>query len=180
LLNGNAESFLKLWPWENLASAYIIGKVISNIKDFYIQSTYLEKYANYACCWALTDAIKIKITPENEKEYWDILCKYLKSNHIFKRRLGVILMFGYIQKEEYIHKIFLNVQNLYEEREYYVNMALAWLLCECFVKQRNITLEYLENGIANTFVTNKCISKCRDSFRVSLEDKQLLLNYKKR
>lgn len=177
ITKGNAESFLKLWPWTSLTSAYIIAKVISNIKDFSIQSRYLDKYANYASCWAMTDALKIKITVENEKEYWDILCEYLKSERVFKRRIGVILMFGYIQKEEYIHKIFSNIQSIYNEEEYYVNMAVAWLLCECFIKQRDITLCYLEKGILNRFVTNKTISKCRDSFRVSKEDKQMLLKY---
>ena len=53
-------------------------------------------------------------------------------------------------------------------------MANAWLICECFVKCRKETLEFLKKHKLNTFTINKFISKCRDSYRVSNEDKELL------
>ena len=42
----------------------------------------------------------------------------------------------------------------------------------------NKTLKYLENHKLNKFTINKAISKCRESYRVSKEDKELLLKYK--
>ena len=39
-------------------------------------------------------------------------------------------------------------------------------------------LKYLENHKLNDFTINKTISKCRDSFRVSKEDKEFLLKYR--
>ena len=44
----------------------------------------------------------------------------------------------------------------------------------------NLSQEYLENHNLNTFTINKAISKCRDSYRVSKEDKEVLLKYKKK
>ncbi len=58
-------------------------------------------------------------------------------------------------------------------------MANAWLLCECFIKQREKTLAFLEKNNINKFAINKAISKCRDSYRVSDKDKKKLLKYKK-
>ena len=66
-----------------------------------------------------------------------------------------------------------------DENEYYVNMSAAWLLCECFIKQREATLKYFKNNTTNNFIINKAISKCRDSFRVSIEDKKLLVTFKR-
>ena len=59
-------------------------------------------------------------------------------------------------------------------------MAVAWLLCELMIKQRDKTLVYLNHHNLNKFTINKMISKCRDSFRVSREDKELLLKYKQK
>ena len=41
------------------------------------------------------------------------------------------------------------------------------------------TLNYLKDSKLNSFVINKAISKCRDSYRINNEDKKLLLNYKR-
>ena len=53
-------------------------------------------------------------------------------------------------------------------------------MCELMIKNRNQTLKYLEKHRLNDFTINKTISKCRDSFRVSNEDKELLLKYRKK
>lgn len=66
----------------------------------------------------------------------------------------------------------------YNEEHYYVNMVIAWLLCDMFIYNREKTLKYLESHHLNKFTVNKFVSKCRDSFRVSTEDKDLLLKYK--
>lgn len=57
-------------------------------------------------------------------------------------------------------------------------MCIAWLVCELMIYNRDKTLKYLENHNLNTFTINKAISKCRDSYRVSKEDKEVLLKYK--
>ena len=49
-------------------------------------------------------------------------------------------------------------------------MAIAWLLCECFIKEQNKTIEYLNNNDINLFVKNKLLQKCRDSYRVDNQD----------
>ena len=65
------------------------------------------------------------------------------------------------------------------EEEYYVNMCIAWFVAECFIKRRETTLKFLKTNKLNKFTINKAISKCRDSYRVSAEDKQMLLAFKK-
>ena len=79
---------------------------------------------------------------------------------------------------EYIDKVFEVIDKFYDEDEYYVNMAIAWLVCELMIYNRNKTLKYLGHHKLNKFTINKAISKCRDSYRVSKEDKELLLYFR--
>ena len=72
------------------------------------------------------------------------------------------------------------ISNLKQEKEYYVNMAVAWLLCDCFIKQKDSTLLFIQKNTLNPFVLNKFISKCCDSYRVSNDDKQFLKSLRKK
>jgi len=58
-------------------------------------------------------------------------------------------------------------------------MAVAWLISICYIKYRNKTLEYIKKNMLDDFTHNKAISKIRDSYRVSSEDK-IFLNSLKR
>ena len=39
-----------------------------------------------------------------------------------------------------------------DEKEYYVNMLNAWLVCELFIKRREKTIEFLTNNNLNKFI----------------------------
>ena len=94
--------------------------------------------------------------------------------------MGFRIFFKYLSDEKYLKKIFNVVDKFYKEEHYYVNMIIAWLLCEAFIKNKEFTLEYLSNAKLNDFVICKTVSKCRDSFRVSIEDKEMLLEFKRK
>lgn len=177
---GNFLSFIDLWLFNNLAEASIIGILLSKIKDFEKSKKYLTKYANKIDNWANCDVLKIKINDKNEENYFCLIKDFLNSPKPFVRRVGIIILFEYINREKYKNEIFNILNSLKFEKEYYVNMAAAWLLCEMFVKNREITLKYFKNNTTNAFLINKAISKCRDSFRVTNEDKELLRNFRKK
>ena len=68
------------------------------------------------------------------------------------------LIFDYIKKEE--------------SKEYYVQMAISWLLSVMYVKYTNETYDFLKDSKLDDFVVRKTVSKVQDSFRVSKEDKE--------
>lgn len=98
----------------------------------------------------------------------------IKSKKTFVRRVGILIHFELIKDAKYLDNTFKLLDTLSEEKEYYVNMCAAWLLCECFAKYRNETLAYFKSNKTNNFIINKAISKCVDSYKVSFEDKTLL------
>ncbi|MBR0427559.1 MAG: DNA alkylation repair protein [Clostridia bacterium] len=172
---GNYLSFLDSNNNRFYENTIINACLINLIKDFEQKKKNLNKL--YIDNWSTCDILSFKIKGL-EREYWRLSEEYIKNKDLFKRRVGIRILFSYKNNSEYVDKIFKLLDNLYDENEYYVNMAIAWLLCELMIYNRDKTLKYLEHHNLNDFTINKAISKCRDSFRVSKEDKELLLKYK--
>lgn len=176
---GNYIEFLNLWIWQNFTNTSIIGSLICQINDFSLIVKYLDKYGDYCDNWATCDILKFDIREENKLLYFDLCKKYIESEKPFKRRIGMTILFKFVDDDNYIQQIFDILNLFYDEKEYYVNMVNAWLVAECFAKQREKTLIFFKCNKLNNFTINKAISKCRDSFRVSTADKELLLQFKK-
>lgn len=175
---GNFLSFLDLMLWDNYEVTSVNGGLITCIKDFLVMKSYLDIYINKVDNWASCDLLKFNIKGDEEK-YYNLCLQYIKSSKPFVRRTGMLILFEFIDNDDYIDKIFELLNSFEDEEEYYVNMVNAWLFCECFVKRREETLKFLKTHKLNKFTINKGISKCRDSYRVTNEDKDYLLKYKK-
>ena len=175
IAKGNYISFLDNKNNEYYENTIINVCLINKIKDFETKKYYLNEL--YIDNWSTCDTLTFKVKGLEEK-YWNLSQEYLKSKDAFKRRVGIRIMFSYKNNIEYVDKIFEVIDKFYDEEEYYVNMAIAWLVCELMIYNRYKTLKYLEHHNLNKFTINKVISKCRDSYRVSKEDKELLLKYK--
>lgn len=169
-LDANLHTF-----YENLSINAII---INKIHDYDMFKFYLLRYSKFIDNWASCDCIKFPITKQNKEKFFGLAKKLLKSKLPFERRLGIVALLKFID-DSYIDKVLEILNSFQNETHYYVNMALAWVFCDCFIKQPEKTKAFLENNNLNKFVINKGISKCRDSFRISQEDKQWLLQFKK-
>lgn len=179
IYKGNYISFLDIMPHDNHTVLLICAYLISKIKDFNTQTKYISKLSKYIDNWSVVDTIKFSIK-NNEDKYFNYAIKMLKSKRCFDRRIGVRILFNYKKNNDYINKVFDLIDGLANEKEYYVNMAAAWLLCDIFIFNKDAALKYYKSNKTNSFIINKSISKCRDSFRVSKEDKELLLKYRKK
>lgn len=158
--------------FDSIVSAYLINL----IKYFEVYKKQLDKFVLTIDNWASVDVLKYtKISSENLELISD---EYLKSDKTFVRRVGVGVWFKLLKRDGFINKAFDVLDLLKDETEYYVNMCGAWLLAECMTKYRDETIEYFERSKTNSFVINKAISKCRDSYRISQDDKDLLLKFK--
>lgn len=177
IYKGNYLSFLDYMIWEYYENTAINGFLINKIKDFDTFKHHLDLYSNKADNWATCDLLKFN-SKKYELKFFNLSEEYIKSDKPFVRRIGMLILFDYIEKEEYIDKIFGILDSFINEEHYYVNMVNAWLFCDCFIKQREKTLKYLKNHKLNKFTINKGIQKCRESRRISEEDKNMLLKYK--
>lgn len=175
---GDFTSFLDLNLHEFYENYAINGFLLTYLTDFNEIRTRLIPYTQQIDNWALCDLLKFKVTKSNIKDYFDLSLELLGSMHTFSRRMAIILWFEMIKNEEYLDKILQTIPKLKNETEYYVNMALAWFVAECFIKERDKGVKLFTSKALNQFVTNKAICKCRDSFRVTKEDKEMLKSFR--
>ena len=168
-------SFLKVTKDKYYEEVMIEGFVLASLKEketlLKYLFNYIEKIDNWAICDGFCASLKIV---EKEKPFWFSYFKeYIKTNEVFKIRVGLVMVLNYFIHPEYLEEIFALIEEVTLD-SYYVNMAIAWLLCECFIRFREETLTYLRKCHINTFTFNKTISKIKDSFRVNEEDKKYL------
>lgn len=128
--------------------------------------------------WCTVDtfcAVLRKSVKKNETDFLERKVELLlKSQKEFETRTGVVCLLDLYITAEYLPRIFDSIELLKSRDEYYVKMAVAWLLAECYIKFPTETEAFMSKTELNSWTFNKAISKICDSYRVSAEDKDRL------
>ena len=177
----NYEVFLNLSNGEIFEDSMIKGIVIATIKDYDLQINYLDSWIKTIDSWGLVDSVvstmKWLKKQENKEKYFYYFYNLCFSHEEYVARFGIVTIMSYYIEEKYIDKIFEMCEKV-KDQKYYIQMAIAWLISVLFVKFSEKTYKFLQKQVLFKFTQNKAISKCRESFRVSKEDKERLNNLK--
>lgn len=177
IAKGNIESFLEIvndhYFEESLIEGFVIGYITD--KDVFLKyfNSFIKKIDNWATCDTCVSSFKIM----KKVDFFDIAKSLSYEDNEFLSRVGIVIMLDYYVDIKYVDEIIKIVSSI-KSNYYYVNMALSWLVSVLFIKFRIKTLELLKQRILPVFVQNKAIQKIRDSYRVSKDDKDMLLLYK--
>lgn len=180
IYKGNYISYLDLNIWSNHSTTLIYGKILNKIKDYDTLIKYLIPYSKRADNWSTIDCLKFKFSEITIPKFIELSKSLIHSKYTFSRRLSLIILLKLLSVHDCSSLVFEILDSLSNESEYYVNMAGAWLLAECLTRYRDKTIEYYEFVKSNAFIVNKSISKCRDSYRITKEDKDYLLQFKQK
>ena len=119
--------------------------------------------------WATCDCIVPRLKKlKDEKQYFVSL---LKSKNPFAVRVGVIFLFKFYLKEDLVNTLELVTQ--IKNDNYYVKMAISWMIAEAFVNDFDYTINYLKQ-VDDKFIRNKSIQKAIESFRLTDKQKNIL------
>lgn len=181
IVHGNYEEFLSLLGNKYYEEITLYGFIVCNIKNFDDSIKYLEIYKEKINNWASCDLFcsGYKIVNKNKEYFWNYINDNINSDNLWIRRLCFILILSYYVEDKYLDSIF-NLCDKYNTDDYYVEMAVAWLISVCYIKYSDKTLIYIKNNELNDFTHNKAISKIKDSYRVSDEDKKLLSSLRRK
>ena len=91
--------------------------------------------------------------------------------------MGIVLLLDYYLHDTYIDNT-LEVVTKLKTKEYYVGMAIAWLVATSYIKYKEKTLIYIVN-IKDDFIYNKTLSKIIDSRRISDDEKKFIKSLKR-
>ncbi len=160
----------------------IYGMAIGYLKaDFNEKIKLLDEFISQMNGWSVCDCTcaTIKDFKKNQEKGFSYIKILINDERVFARRTAFVLLLTYYINEEYIDKVIEIIINYnYSESEYYVLMAIAWLISVCYVKYPEKTMDIFESNKLNKFVNNKSISKVNDSLRVSKELKDKLRKYR--
>ena len=149
-------------------------------EDFEKIQDYIKKFVPKIYNWAICDTfcVGLKITKKHKKEMWSFIQKYLKSDKEFEIRFGIVMILNYYIEEDYLDKNFKIFDSI-KNKDYYVQMAIAWAISICLIKFYDKTLKYLENSKIDKFTYNKALQKAIESYRINKEQKFSLIKMKK-
>lgn len=172
------KEFLKNQDFKYYEEVNIYGFVLALVKEE-LFNKYFWNYIAFIDNWATCDSFcsSLKGFKKNKEKFYPLVLNLLEHDKEYYLRAGLVILLMHYVCEEYLVDIF-NIICKIKSDKYYVNMAIAWLICECFTKYSDETIKFLDNTCLDKFVINKAISKIRDSYRVSKENKQLVLKYR--
>ena len=162
---------------EGLIISY--SKTELNEKLLYVER-YVPKIINWAICDTFCASFKFK---DIEKDsIWNLISKYKNSSNEFELRFFIVMMMDHFIEDKYIDKIFENIEYVSKKNYeyYYVKMAIAWIISECYVKYKQKTETYLNSCYLDNWTYNKSIQKIIESYRVSKDEKEKLKKLKRK
>ena len=176
----NIEAFLKYIGNYYYEEIMIEGLVIALIKDEEIFYKYFKEYIKKIDNWALCDSFcnSIKIVRKYEDKYFNEAINLSLSNDEFISRVGLVIILNHFINKDNLNIIYDTLNKISSDK-FYINMAEAWLICEIYIKYPNVTIVFIKNNNFNKFTQNKAISKIRDSYRITKEEKDLLNKFRK-
>lgn len=165
---------------------------------------YLPKITNWSTCDSFCAGLKI--TREYPREMWEFIRNYFDSERAYDVRFGLVMVINYYMQDEYLDRLFSIFDQVGEAWKYrrdaleekgeiledgkeaqdiyYAEMALAWAISICYVNHPDETMAYLEKvqtkAIPDDFTYNKALQKITESHCVSLEEKAVIKQMKRR
>lgn len=130
--------------------------------------THLKRFISLNDNWASNDIV-ISSLKNKSPEYFEFLTSLVNCG-IWQTRFAIVGYLGNYLDEAHLSDIF-RILTTINYGEYYVDMAVAWLLSIAYIKHKTLTENFLNSTVLSEFVLRKTVSKICDSYRVNKEDK---------
>lgn len=154
---------------EKLIRAFLINKIKQPDKIF----LELEKFMPYITNWAVCDAINPKELKKHPKELLDFVLKHIYIEDEYTQRLYVYLLMNNFLDENFNEEIFKIILKI-DSDKYYVLMMIGWFFQKALVKQKEITLKYLESSLMKDKYFKYAYKKIRESKAIDNDTKTIV------
>ncbi len=162
---------------EIMLKGMMIGLKKMDIKN---KLAYIEEFIPYIDNWAICDVFVAGLKIKEKEEFYKFIQTYLSNDRTeFEIRFGLVSLLDYFIDKDHIKDIF-KITDKIRKDEYYVEMAIAWLISICYIKFPNETREYLNKNKLSDFAYNKSIQKIIESRRITDEEKNMLRKLKRK
>ena len=159
-----------------LRGIVIAGMKLPIEKRLPLVEAFLPLVDNWAVCDVFCASFKLK-KPEDREPVWRFLLPLFSDEREFYARFAAVMLLSHFVDHDHIGQDLALLESMTQEA-YYVRMAAAWAVSVCYVKFPAQTQALLARRTLPPWTQNKAIQKIRESYRVSKEDKDMLLAYK--
>ena len=176
----NYIEFIKLNALKTYEEKTIYGLLLGYLKiDFNILLNLINNYLVNIDNWATCDltCANLKIFKKNKEIGFNYLKNKVNSNNIWIQRFVIVMFLDYFLCDEYIDDVLKAISSI-DTNEYYVEMAMAWLLATAYINYQDKVLSLLKSSKISKNVTNLTIKKANESYRITKEKKKLIKNLK--
>lgn len=176
----NYIEFIKLNTLKTYEEKTIYGLLLGYLKiDFNILLNLINNYLVNIDNWATCDltCANLKIFKKNKEIGFNYLKNKVNSNNIWIQRFVIVMFLDYFLCYEYIDDVLKAISSI-DTNEYYVEMAMAWLLATAYINYQDKVLSLLKSSKISKNVTNLTIKKANESYRITKEKKKLIKNLK--
>lgn len=172
LENANSKYFEEI-----MLQGLVIGYYKSDIQTIIKLCTkFVPKIDNWSICDSFCNSLKT--TKRYPSEMLNYITSYINSDKPYELRFLIVMLLSHYVDKKYLNNIF-NIISKISSDNYYVKMAIAWLISVCYIKYSEETLKYLNNCKLDKFTYNKALQKILESYRVTGENKKLIRSMKK-
>lgn len=175
------QGFIKYNTKQTYEEKVLYGLVLGYIRvDFETRLQLLNDFIPSIDNWAINDIVcaNVKDFKKNLERGYSFIISCLQSTQPWHIRFGLVLLLDFYIQDTYIDKV-LNICNQIKNEDYYVKMAVAWLLSICYIKYKEKTLLFLKTTTLDDWTYNKSIQKMIESNRVSEDEKSYLRTLKR-
>lgn len=178
IAKGDWQTFLREAPEDIYEEVQVKGFVIGYAKaDLGTLMPFICEHIEKINDWSLCDGFcsNLKIVAKYREEFLALLLTYAKREEEFCQRVVAVMLMNYYLTDEYIAQT-LKILDGLKHSGYYCRMAVAWAVATAWVKQREATYIYMQDGnnTLEDWTYNKAIQKMLESYRVLDEDKLML------
>ena len=179
IAKGNYTEFLRCKKGGYREEIMLEGLVMTLIKcDYNEMLGYIKEYAGKITSWETCDIVSFKGIRKHPGEFWNDIEYFIYNENPWIQRYGFGCMLGFYLTDEYIDRV-LSYVNSVDSDFYYVQMMQAWLVATAAAKCRDKTMKFLADNKLNSVTQNMAVRKIRESNRISKEDKDLVLQFRK-
>lgn len=174
-IKGNTDDFLEKLPHKYYEENNLHAFLIAEIADFDECINKLNAFLPYVDSWATCDSMKPKCFKKNKTKLILEIEKWLRSNHEYTVRFGILMLMTHFLDEEFDEKYLQRVSKIKSEK-YYINMMIAWYFATALSKHWDSTIKRLENGNLADWTLRKTVQKACESCRITENQKKYLKN----
>ena len=173
------ERFLQNLPHRWFEENQIHSFLLEREKNFATAIARVEAFLPYVDNWATCDQLRPKCFGRHRQELLPYIRRWIASGEAYTVRFGIgMLMVHYL--DDAFDPAYLELAASVHSEEYYVRMMVAWYFATALAKQYDAALPYISGYQLDKWVHNKAIQKAVESYRVSPEQKSVLVQYRRK